>query len=159
MRYRRCDLDRKSAGYGEQKPDTTLSAGCRDFRQGFKQPNQTVLTVIAEPTRNVRSPSACPERISSTAGPSPTIMMNGNRNNALSKLEYQLMDNALPSTTSNPRFITAACTADIKELVMPKRIPRPETCTLSRKIPTKKPKVTIEHDRRMRRLGRVRSKV
>jgi hypothetical protein len=109
--------------------------------------------------RNIRSPSACPERISSTAGTSPRIMTNGKSNNALSKLEYQLMDNALPSTTWNPRFITAACRALIKELAMPKRIPGPEICTLSRKTPTKKPEVTIEHDRRMRRLGRARSMV
>jgi hypothetical protein len=109
--------------------------------------------------RNIRSPSACPERISSTAGTSPTIMTNGKSNIALSKLEYQLMDNALPSTTWNPRFITAACRALIKELAMPKMIPGPEICTLSRKTPTKNPEVTIEHDRRMGRLGRARSMV
>jgi hypothetical protein len=86
-------------------------------------------------------------------------MTNGKSNNALSKLEYQLMDNALPSTTWNPRFITAAWMAVIKELAMPKITPRPETWTLSRKTPTKKPEVTIEHDRRMRRLGRVCSRV
>jgi hypothetical protein len=84
-------------------------------------------------------------------------MMNGNSTTELSKLEYQLMDSALPSTTWRPRFITAACRAVIKELEMPKRTPRPETCTLSRKTPVKKPEVTTEHDMRMRRLGRVRS--
>jgi hypothetical protein len=82
-------------------------------------------------------------------------MMNGKSNKALSKLEYQLMDNALPSTTWNPRFITAACKAVIIELEMPKRTPRRETCTLSRKTPIKKPEVTTEHDTRVRKLGRV----
>jgi hypothetical protein len=93
--------------------------------------------------------------MSSTAGPSPRIIINGKRNKALSKLEYQLMDNALPSTTWNPRFITAACRAVIKELEMPKRTPRLETCTSSRKTPIKKPEVTTEHDMRMQKLGRV----
>jgi hypothetical protein len=94
--------------------------------------------------------------ISTTAGPSP-MMTNGMSKRELSRLEYQLMDNALPSTTSNPRFITAACMAVIKELNMPKNIPRLETCTWSRKTPTKKPKVTVAHDKIMRGLGRARS--
>ena len=57
--------------------------------------------------------------------------MNGKSNTELSKFEYQLMDNALPSTAWNPRFIAAACRAVINELKTPKIIPRPETCTLS----------------------------
>lgn len=97
----------------------------------FQQPEQTKLTVINEPTRNVRSPSERPKRMSSTAGPSPSNTMNGKSNTELSKFEYQLMDNALPSTAWNPRFIAAACMAVIAELKMPKKIPGPEKCTLS----------------------------
>jgi hypothetical protein len=85
------------------------------------------------------------------------MMMNGISSTALSRLEYQLIDNALPSTTLNPRFITAAWRAVIKELEIPKTTPRGEIRVPSRKTPTKKPKVMIEHDSKIRRLGRVRS--
>lgn len=110
---------------------------------------RTALTVTTEPMTNVQNPSACPERRSSTAGPSPRTMINGTSNTELSRLEYQLMDRALPSTTSKPRFITAACSALSKELEAPKKMPRPETWVPSRKTPVKKPEVTTEHDNRM----------
>lgn len=104
---------------------------------------------------NVQNPSARPERRSKTAGPSPRMMMNGMSNTELSRLEYQLMDSALPSTTSKPRFMTAACRALSKELDAPKKMPRLETWVPSRKTPVKKPEVTTEHDNKMRKLGRV----
>jgi len=100
--------------------------------------------------RNVESPSALPEKMSRTAGPSPKMMTNGRSNRALNRLEYQLMDNALPPTASNPRFIAEAWRAVIKELAMPKQMPRPETWTPSRKTPMTKPEVTSEHDKMMR---------
>lgn len=106
---------------------------------------------------NVESPSPFPERRSSTAGPSPRMIMNGTRSTELSKLEYQLIDNALPSTTLNPRFITAAWRAVIKELEIPKKTPSGEIRVPSRKTPMKKPRVMMKHDTRTRRLGRVRS--
>ena len=134
----------------ESRKPTLPWANIVFFRQSPPKVEQTALTVATEPMTNVQNPSARPERRSSTAGPSPRTMMNGTSSTELSRLEYQLMDSALPSTTLKPRFITAACSALSRELEAPKKTPRPETWVPSRKTPAKKPEVTIEHENRMR---------
>jgi hypothetical protein len=52
-----------------------------------------------------------------------------------------------------------ACSAVMAEDAMPNVIPRPETYVLSRNTPTKKPAVTIKHEKSIRMDGRACKKI
>lgn len=125
------------------------------------------LTVINEPQRNVvngvivssgRKSSSKPKRSSVIAGTSPTTKIMGTSKIALKTLEYHDNAKALPLTTLRLCLITTECTAAMAELATPKKTPVIEIGVLSRKTPTKKPKVTSVHARRISKDGRVWSK-
>ena len=122
-----------------------------------------VPTVITEPQTNVCSSESSSEggAISSDpkmrrmmAGTSPARTIRGIMATALNKFVYQERCMALPWTTSRLFLITTECTAVIAELETPNAMPSNAIGIASRKMPTKNPRVTIEHAIRIRREGR-----
>lgn len=123
----------------------------------------SVLTVIRDPQTNVCSSesspgvgtiSSDPKKRRMMAGTSPARTIRGMMSNELSKFVYQERCMALPLTTSRLFLITTECTAVIAELATPNAMPRSAIGVESRKIPTKKPRVTTEHEIRIRKEGR-----
>lgn len=118
----------------------------------IKEPHTKVLSgLIPAPTSGTFS---IPKKSSITPGPSPAKTQMGRRTTALRRLVYQESKSALPSTTFRLCLITTECMAVMAELATPKLIPTSDRGVPSRKTPTKKPRVTMEHETRMRSDGR-----
>jgi hypothetical protein len=122
-----------------------------------------MLTVIAEPHRNVLnglSPpptvktSLAPKNNSTTCGPSPASNTSGANTTVLSRFVYHESNRVLPPTTLRLCLITTECIAVIAELATPNPTPTRDNGVPSRKTPMKKPSVTMEQEMRMRREGR-----
>lgn len=101
-----------------------------------------------------RTSSSRPNKSLSIAGGSPTNMMTGIKTMALKRLLYHESARALPFTMLRLCLITTEWIAAMAELATPKKIPVEEMGVPSRKTPMKKPIVTSEQARRMRREGR-----
>lgn len=98
--------------------------------------------------------AAVPDSNLSTSGPSPASMTIGARTIALRRLVYQESSNVLPFTTGRAFLMTTECSAVMEELATPKPMPTIDIGVPSRNTPMKNPKVTMEHENRIRRDGR-----
>lgn len=122
---------------------------------------ERILTVMMDPQTKVCNsesapavPLSCNDMRRVMAGPSPARMMTGIMATALNKFVYQERCKALPLTTSRLFLITTEWIAVIAELATPNAIPSGMRGVASRKTPTKKPSVTTEQAKRIRRDGR-----